>query len=525
MSRVSSGQLEAWEVGLIKRMGLTEDYNNQQIQAFFTRPDRSINQARITEIIRGDRFAGIPPSTQEELNQFLLNYQQSRSTIIERPQSRHPLDEQSVLNALQLTDSEPPTVGVDESELVEWKKSFNWSNRAAYIKTIVGLANNRGGYLVFGIDPQLKQVIGITPGKLDGRDSADIAQFLGSCFSPTPNIEKREIELRGFNIGVIHVGEFGRLSKPIVCQRQVGKDLREGDIFYRYPGLTTRIRFSELLLLLQERDAAIRKDWMNLFERIEAHGPENVALFNMVSGEGEARGGKFLIEETLIDQLSFIREGEFSEKQGAPTLKLIGELQAIGEEGLQPVKKITQQITWTQSIHDFANRVVVEDPLAYIRALCHLPTRWLPIYYYIQQARISLTDAISLIELVDATHPTSQRFQIERLKTARLPSNVPARHTQSDFRNWITSKQDLNLDDPEIALRFLKATATLSGSEMELEYLFPRLSKCNDLHHSPAAPKDLSSWIKSAACVIDYKIYGKSLYESAPSSKKDSQFH
>ena len=261
---------------------------------------------------------------------------------------------------------------------------------------------------------------------------------------------------------------------------------------------------------------------MNLFERIEAHGVENVALLNTVSGEGEARGGKFLIEESLLDQLSFIQEGEFSEKQGAPTLKLIGELQTIGEESLQPIKEVTQQITWTQCIQDFANQIAVQDPMAYVRALCHLQAQWLPIYYYIQLAKSSVGDAITALELEDATRPSSQNFQIERLRFQKQPTNVPARHTQTEFRAKTISRESMNLEDPEIALGFLKAAASLKGDEMDLEYLLPRLSKCNDLHHRPTAPKDLPLWIRTAACVVDYEIFGKRLYDKSSESQMGS---
>ena len=519
MARERPGQLEEWEVALVKRMALTGDYNNQQIHAHFTRPNRSINQARVTEILKGERFEGIEPSSEEELDLFLKRLQESKLAAIETPGDGNPLDEQSLLNALQLTDSDPPAIGFDENDSVEWKQAFDWGNKADYAKTIVGLANRRGGYLVFGVHPDTKQLVGITHKRLDRRDSADITQFLTSCFSHSPVFDKREIVLRGFNIGAIYVYEMDRRSKPIICQRPIGDALREGDVFYRYPGLTTRIRYPELLQLLQERDSASWKDWMRLFERIEAHGVENVALLNTLTGEGEARGGKFLINESLLNQLSFIREGEFSEKHGAPTLKLIGELQSIGEERIQPVEEITRQITWTQYIRDFANQTPVKDPMAYVSALCHLQTRWLPIYYYIQLAKNSVVDAITILESEDATHQSSQKKQIDRLKNRTRPGNLPATHTQIEFQSRIKTRADMNLEDPETALKFLKATATLTRDDMELEYLLPLLSKCNELYHQPSSPKDLPSWIKSAACVIDYEVFGKTLYD------KDSGFH
>ena len=520
MSRDRSGQLEDWEVGLIKRMGLTGDYNNQQIQAFFTRPDRSINQARITEIMRGDRHPSIQPSSQEDLGLFLEGFQESRSAVVEVPRKEQPLAERSILSVLQLTDDDPPTLGIDENDSVEWKRNFNWGSKAEYAKTIVGLANNQGGYLLFGIDPHTKQVIGIRPHRLEDRDSANMSKYFESCFAPAPKWEKREIDLRGHRIGLIYVYETNKRSKPVICSKQEGDVLREGDVFYRYPGHTSRISYSEMQRLLDERDRAIQREWMEMVRSIETKGVENVALLNTVTGEVEGRGGSFLIDESLLDQIKFIQEGEFSEKQGAPTLKLIGSLETIAGGQLQPVKKVSEPTTWIRSIRDFASQSTVEDPLAYVRALCSFQAQWVPIFYFIQHAKLAVADAIKALRSEESTRPSSQSFQIERLEEPRLPRNVPARHTQTEIRDKIRSRENMILEDPEIALGFLKAAATLRGDEMDLEYLLPRLSKCNDLHHQPTAPKDLPSWIRTAACVIDYEIFGKPLYDEISAFEK-----
>jgi hypothetical protein len=49
MSRRPGNTLEKWEVAIVKAM-LTQKYVPQDIQAYFSRPTRSINHARISEI-------------------------------------------------------------------------------------------------------------------------------------------------------------------------------------------------------------------------------------------------------------------------------------------------------------------------------------------------------------------------------------------------------------------------------------------------------------------------------------------
>lgn len=67
-------RLENWEIALIKAMLNRGGYNDQDILAYFTRPTRSINHARISEIRTGTRFKAIKAASTEELDEFLLNW-------------------------------------------------------------------------------------------------------------------------------------------------------------------------------------------------------------------------------------------------------------------------------------------------------------------------------------------------------------------------------------------------------------------------------------------------------------------
>ena len=523
MTRARSGQLEDWEVGLVKRLWLSGDYNKQQIQAFFTRPDRSINQARITEIIREERHFDIQTGSVDDLDRFLEAFQKGMSTSVEESRAKDPLAESNLLTVLQLTDSDPPELGVEESDSMEWKKSFNWSDRSEYARTIAGFANRRGGYLIFGIDPDTKRVVGIPQKELGRHDPADMSRFFDSCIQPAPRWKGREVNLRGQNIGVIFVYESDTKSKPLICLKQFGNRLRQGDVFYRYTGRTDRIGYPEMQQLLKERDSAIQQEWMNLVKRIEANGIENVAILNTVTGLVEGRGGAFLIDEALIEKLEFIREGEFSEQRGAPTLKLIGELETVSQGHLRPVRKVPEQITWTSSIRDFASQAQLDEPMAYVRALCHLQAEWVPVYYYVQQAKQSIADAVTALESEEATRPTSQGFQIERLETRKLPSNVPQRHSQFEFRELIQEEKDFDLSDPDVALGWLRATSTLESDEIDLEFLLPLLLRCSELYSRPNADRNLPAWIRTAACVIDYQVFGRPLYDDMSDTHVDSQ--
>lgn len=70
MARRLGNTLEKWEVAIVKAM-LAKKYVPQDIQAYFSRPTRSINHARISEIRDGTKHKGIKAATEAELDHFL----------------------------------------------------------------------------------------------------------------------------------------------------------------------------------------------------------------------------------------------------------------------------------------------------------------------------------------------------------------------------------------------------------------------------------------------------------------------
>ena len=67
-------RLERWEIGIVKAMVATGQYQDQDILSYFTRPIRTVNHARISEIRSGARYATVPAASAEELAQFLASW-------------------------------------------------------------------------------------------------------------------------------------------------------------------------------------------------------------------------------------------------------------------------------------------------------------------------------------------------------------------------------------------------------------------------------------------------------------------
>jgi hypothetical protein len=70
LARKTGKTLEKWEVAIVKAM-LRKKYVPQDVHAYFSRPTRSVNQARISQIKDGKMHAAVKPASDAELDAFL----------------------------------------------------------------------------------------------------------------------------------------------------------------------------------------------------------------------------------------------------------------------------------------------------------------------------------------------------------------------------------------------------------------------------------------------------------------------
>ena len=74
VKRPRKNRLERWEIALVKAMLDKGGMNDQDILAYFTRPNRSINHRAISEIRRGDKHARVKAASDAGLANFRANY-------------------------------------------------------------------------------------------------------------------------------------------------------------------------------------------------------------------------------------------------------------------------------------------------------------------------------------------------------------------------------------------------------------------------------------------------------------------
>ena len=184
-----------------------------------------------------------------------------------------------------------------ESGWLELKESFNWNSKDKYAKSMSAFANNKGGYIVFGIKDKPRDLIGLQSDNFEDTDEAKITSYLNSVFSPEITFEKFVIKIKSKNIGILHIHQI--INKPAVCLKNDG-ELKEADIYYRYNARSEKIKYAEIKMLFELIKEEERKSWMEHFEKISKIGSTNLNIMNTISGEITGKGGTLIIDKKLI---------------------------------------------------------------------------------------------------------------------------------------------------------------------------------------------------------------------------------
>lgn len=406
------------EISLIKAM-VARGMANKDIQFFLNRPDRSVNSGRITEIAKGrySNSAEIEEATDSQLEKFFEDFQETPiSASISIPHSGKvnyefsPVDPRYIRQLFEEISAGVFALRSNESEVIECKTSFGFRHADKWLPTIAGMANNKGGHIFFGVGDEnppdgknnRHSVVGLRDNQFFGTDPAKFHSLLKSNFDPTPSIQVNTISIGEENVGVLYVEK--EKNKPVIATRVNGIKIKEGDIFYRYLGETAKIKYSELRAILDERDAAVRKSLAPLISKIIEIGPEKALVANVE--DIDAKDGEFIfqVEREDIDKFRFIKEGSFVEKDGAPTLRMLGEARFKGTENNAVNRKFVT--TW-DLIQDFIQQKVPSNPEEYVRcAVEGSNISWLPFHYFAQVGKIS-SDRI--YEMIEDSHAPKRR--------------------------------------------------------------------------------------------------------------------
>lgn len=215
---------------------------------------------------------------------------------------------------------------------LEFKEQFNLAGLADYLKDFAAFANNRGGLIVFGVTDSPRKIQGLSKKSIERFEKLDPERMTGhinKVFSGHIEWQATIIELDDKSFACFKV--FEASHKPLICKSDHGKNvLRNGDVYFRYGGRTQRIRHSELQSLIQARIEEANKAWIDHVKQIGAQGPAKKALLDLRTGKLEIDSEReVFVDQSLIEKVKWIREGQFDEVDGAETLKIVGNISAV----------------------------------------------------------------------------------------------------------------------------------------------------------------------------------------------------
>lgn len=234
-----------------------------------------------------------------------------------------------------------------EGQELEFKEQFSLAGLADYFRDFAAFSNNRGGVMIFGVKDSPRIPTGLSASSLQQFNKIDpekITEYLLDIFSADIRWEQAVFTLNGESFGVFVVNEAK--VKPVIAKKNEGKDqtIKNGEIYYRYGGRTQKIQYAELQNIIDFRVQQNNNQWLDLVTKIGKAGPENAAILDTERSLIEKDDSKILVlDETLSRKIKFIKEGEFVEKKGATTLKLVGDVIPIDK--VEVVRMVKENLT------------------------------------------------------------------------------------------------------------------------------------------------------------------------------------
>jgi len=216
-----------------------------------------------------------------------------------------------------------------ECQTLEFKEAFRLGDALVeYARTLVEMANNQGGQLIFGVANNPRNPVGLRDDRFANFDVKDLNRVLLGHFSSDIDWSMETIEVGGVTLGRIEVKQAP--LRPIVCTRaHAQKNLREGAIYFRYRGETKEIRAAELVTMLAHERDKERQLWIKHIQSIATVGPQAAHILDLSRNLIDFGSSKVLIDESLVGKLKLVKEGHFTEREGAPALRLIGDIDGV----------------------------------------------------------------------------------------------------------------------------------------------------------------------------------------------------
>lgn len=217
---------------------------------------------------------------------------------------------------------------------LEYKESFGLNSCIKYAKSMAAFANNKGGYIIFGIKDNPRSIVGVNQ-SFHSFKQEKFTEMLNSLFSPELEWDVGTVECGDYRIGYIYTYEAE--YKPVIALKNDSSEkINGGDIFYRYRARSEKIKYPEMNRIIEERIKKERKQIMTLMEVIRKSGTTNLGIVNYNNGKfSTPYGTDITVDKKLVMQVlrkaKYIKSGSFDETNGNPVLKVTGNIDLAEE--------------------------------------------------------------------------------------------------------------------------------------------------------------------------------------------------
>jgi len=341
-----------------------------------------------------------------------------------------------------------------------------------------GIAASEMGLFVRSAELLSRARAAVAAAGLEARQLTERAEDFGECVS----------------IGTMH------LAKGLEFKAVDGDKLKEGEILFRYAGQSSRIKFTDLRELLAERDRKAQLALAGAAGKLATVGTANALILDTDKNVLDADGREILIDEELAKGINFIREGQFDEVDGAPTLKLVGEVKPVNVQSLLAEKHIDKAISQERILEAFLAQETVTNPKEYVLAAVSQPRKWLPLFYFTNQAGLTPAAMIDEVKTLATSQKEKKKTVIKRLsgkETAHTSSPTKKANSVAFDVEQGKAKVPTKLEDVGI---FCQAICSISKTKMALADALAALKQCYDL---AAADSNALSFVFKAACRLD----------------------
>jgi hypothetical protein len=409
-----------------------------------------------------------------------------------------------------------------EDSEIEFKESFHSPkhNDKKLHKWIASFANSNGGLILYGVKNN-GELIGLKNQKLQEFDNKDLSQELLGYFAPEIKFELFIKKINDLEIGFLYIHKSD--NKPIITIKTANNNIQESDIFYRYPGQSRKISYGDLRNIIEEKQNQLNEKWLKLINNVATIGVENIGLLNVKNGELIGSQNKLLISEELLNKLTFINEGKFVEKDGAPTLKLIGDVQPVGSNKI--IKLIENKyhiITHFELFNSFFEQQLdVDSSKEFFRRVLHENTVYYPIYFYLTHSKLSQTEVLELLtkEKGNKVKDVEERFNREkndsfRFKIGNISTGTESAKKITNAYKLLKEENPINFKEiSKTDLRYyVQAITHLNENEIKISYIVAILKNIYDNYFNQSTTT--RSFIRKAICHIDLVVYGKQYFNN-----------